>query len=646
MGDDSGIGVLETVIGAVLVLAAAWIGGSWLAAMVFDQGWLRAGPVEAWDAATQLPEHLADPAAGWAQPYRGRLPGPVAYYISIVGFVLVAVAVVQLFRGVWSASVGQKSRHRLGRKVVGRMALRRETITLAVEPGKGAPGRFIVGETARGFWRRHLDPRGARWLGTEWRAGQRPLPWWRQWSRWWARRHQYDRGAVAILGPSRSGKTVTAVSAAMLWDGPAVFSSVKTDLLADLGPIRDTTDGAVKVFDPCSTVDAGAMAGEFGSWSPVRTAMGFEEAMASAKSLSDSVAANVSSSGNDEFFRSQAEQLMTGLLWLAAWADVGRVKAKLPAEGMAQVALWVMENTPWQAKEGEYGDLQTVFHDVELVDDVLPDHHRRASAMVEKVLVHQAPETKAGILGAAQNMVWPWLNPSVELAAATSDIDLDWLLGESVDAAGEPEAGDPRSLFICAPVADMKRYAPVFAGCLNSLIEQAARRFNETGKPIDPPLLILIDEAGNTPIRDLPEYASTVAGFGIQLVTVWQSYSQMESAFGDRTGTLMANFLTKIMFAGQSDKETLETWAFLLGEEEVETRSATDGRASQRDSEQTSTMLTALAPTTVMRQMRVGDAALVHGTLPPIHIRSIKWYQSRHFAKQRKQIARAQNQEA
>lgn len=642
---DDGVGPFEAVVGVAFVCAAAWWGGSWLAALVFDQGLLQAGPQAAFDAAVQLPKHASNPAASWAQPYRGRLPGPVAYFVSIAGFIIAVVFIVTLARGIWSASVGQKSRTRLGRKVVGRMAHRRETITLAVEPGKVTPGRFIVGETARGFWRRHLDPRGARWLATEWRAGQKPLPWWRLWSKWWARRHQYDRGAVAILGPSRSGKTVTAVSAAMLWDGPAVFSSVKTDLLGALGPIRDTAEGAVKVFDPCSTVDAGSMSGEFGSWSPVRTAMGFEEAMAAAKSLSDSVAANVSSSGNDEFFRSQAEQLMTGLLWLAAWADVGRTRAELPPEGMAQVESWVMGNVPWQAKEGEYNDLQTVFNDVELVPDVLPDHHRRAAAMVEKVLVHQAPETKAGILGAAQNMVWPWSNPSVELAAATSDIDLEWLLSGTEANGDDPVPGEPRSLFICAPVADMKRYAPVFAGCLNSLIEQAARRFNETGKPIDPPLLILIDEAGNTPIRDLPEYASTVAGFGIQLVTVWQSYSQMESAFGDRTGTLMANFLTKIMFAGQSDKETLETWAFLLGEEEVETRSATDGRASQRDSEQTSTMLTSLAPTTVMRQMRVGDAALVHGTLPPVHIRSIKWYQSRHFAKQRKQIARAQTEE-
>ncbi|MCB1029290.1 MAG: hypothetical protein KDB24_16185, partial [Microthrixaceae bacterium] len=137
---DDGIGPVEALIGLVLVMCVAWLGGSWLASLVFDQGLLQAGPRPAWDAAMALPDHLGDPASGWADPYRSRLPGPVPYYLSLVGFVVLVVALLQLLRGLWSASVGQKSRTRLGRKVVGRMARRRETITLAVKPGSGAPG--------------------------------------------------------------------------------------------------------------------------------------------------------------------------------------------------------------------------------------------------------------------------------------------------------------------------------------------------------------------------------------------------------------------------------------------------------------------------------------------------------------------------
>ncbi len=36
---------------------------------------------------------------------------------------------------------------------------------------------------------------------------------------------------LALVGPSRSGKTTAVVSGILEWDGPAVLSSVKADLL-------------------------------------------------------------------------------------------------------------------------------------------------------------------------------------------------------------------------------------------------------------------------------------------------------------------------------------------------------------------------------------------------------------------------------
>ena len=42
----------------------------------------------------------------------------------------------------------------------------------------------------------------------------------------------------------------------------------------------------------------------------------------------------------------------------------------------------------------------------------------------------------------------------------------------------------------------------------------------------------MLDEAGNTPLRRLPEYASTLSGLGVQLVTIWQSKAQIETLYG------------------------------------------------------------------------------------------------------------------
>ena len=178
-GDD---GLLEGVVAAAAVVGVSWFGGSWLAAAVFGGSWLRASLSDAVTAAKQLPGSWGDPAAAWQEPFRGRLPGPVPYWVSIVlGGLLLSgawIGLSGLFRGM--TRVGQRKRRRLGQVVRGRFAKRRELATLAVRPGSVTPGRFLVAESGRPVWQRFLDPRGPVWLATEWRAGT-TLP--RRW-RW------------------------------------------------------------------------------------------------------------------------------------------------------------------------------------------------------------------------------------------------------------------------------------------------------------------------------------------------------------------------------------------------------------------------------------------------------------------------------
>jgi type IV secretion system protein VirD4 len=87
--------------------------------------------------------------------------------------------------------------------------------------------------------------------------------------------------------------------------------------------------------------------------------------------------------------------------------------------------------------------------------------------------------------------------------------------------------------------------------------------------------------------------------------------------------------LTKMLMAGQSDADTLEMFRKLIGEEEVAQASlsgATGGLAGHTQVQQ-STTVTSMAPETIIRQMRVGDAVVIHGTLPPAHVRAIRWWE-------------------
>ncbi len=127
--------------------------------------------------------------------------------------------------------------------------------------------------------------------------------------------------------------------------------------------------------------------------------------------------------------------------------------------------------------------------------------------------------TRSSVYATAQTVVWPWADPGVAASSRGESVKLNWLLG------------GPNTLYLCAPIEDQKRLAPAFGGLLNDLIAQAYRQVAQTGKPLDPPLLIVIDEAGNTPLRALPEYASTLAGIGVLLVTIWQSLAQIEAAY-------------------------------------------------------------------------------------------------------------------
>ena len=72
------------------------------------------------------------------------------------------------------------------------------------------------------------------------------------------------------------------------------------------------------------------------------------------------------------------------------------------------------------------------------------------------------------------------------------------------------------TLYVVAPTKDQERLAPLFAGLVEHVIDAAYARA-AAGRPCQPPLLVVLDEAANTaPIRTLPQIAATAAGQGMQ----------------------------------------------------------------------------------------------------------------------------------
>jgi type IV secretion system protein VirD4 len=87
------------------------------------------------------------------------------------------------------------------------------------------------------------------------------------------------------------------------------------------------------------------------------------------------------------------------------------------------------------------------------------------------------------------------------------------------------------------------------------------------------------------------------------------------------------NHLTKIVFSGCSDSATLDYVSRLLGDEDVSHRSMSYDVGGGRRSVSESTHLEALTPFHLLRQVRPGEAVLIHGTLPPAHLRARRWWE-------------------
>jgi type IV secretion system protein VirD4 len=255
----------------------------------------------------------------------------------------------------------------------------------------------------------------------------------------------------------------------------------------------------------------------------------------------------------------------------------------------------------------------------------LANQEAAAAAMLQLDAVWSLDErVRSSVYATVQTVVQAWLDPAVDESATLKPpdqrcIDLDWLT----------DAERSNTLYLVAPLDDQKRLAPVLGGLLGDLKDQAYQR-DLAGLGLGRPLLMVVDEAGNMPLAWLPEVAATCAGIGILLVTIWQSKAQLDAAYGRLSDSVLTNHLTKIVFSGCSDAATLDYVSRLLGDEYVQHRSLSyDVGGGSRRSVSESTHREALTPFHLLRQVRPGEAVLIHATLPPAHLQARRWWEGR-----------------
>ncbi|MFE2151322.1 type IV secretory system conjugative DNA transfer family protein [Streptomyces lavendulae] len=178
------------------------------------------------------------------------------------------------------------------------------------------------------------------------------------------------------------------------------------------------------------------------------------------------------------------------------------------------------------------------------------------------------------------------------------------------------------TICVIASEADADRFAPLISSLIAGAIHAAEARYNSTGKPIDPSVGILVDEAGNM-LRypRLPNILTTGRGMGIVLLTVWHDLSQLRESLGtQKANTVLSASGLRMLLPGCGDLETLRYFSGLYGRTEVIKTSHSRSRGGEH-STSTQAGETDLAPVHSLQQLPDFTAIAQYTNLPPVKVR-------------------------
>ena len=564
--------VLVAAVGCLGVSWLIWLAGGFLT-LVATGRWQEVPVVQAPVLLVRLIAHPSVPLEAWPPVIRRSLPGSGATDVCLLLLALLGGLAASWLAWHRSGSRGNRGAPRLRQGPGGtssRSAGARR-FGLSVRLDRGTASKSV--SRARGW----AHPRDLRPLRVPKAMGDRIV----------LGTHAghllaaESRHSVMVVGPTQSGKTSgLAIPAILEWSGPLLATSVKADLLRATFEWRRSL-GEVKYYDPTGSVGSVAEGSWASGWSPLARATTWPGARRIASALCSVARAGDGGMEDAGFWYANAEKLLAPLLFAAATAGAS----------MADVVRWLDEE-----------ETTEVLLALELAG--VPEALRAA-----RVSLGREERQRASVYATAETVVAAFADPAVAASAESCEIDPAGLVG-----------GSCGSLFCCAPAREQERLAPVFTAIVREVLDAAFERSAATGRPLDPPLLVVLDEAASVaPLADLDRVVATAAGHGVQLLTVWQDLAQVESRYGGRWATVVNNHRAKLVCSGIADPVTLQHVSGLLGDEERAEQSWTigdDGRHSRTEA----VTVRALAPAGWLRQLPPGEAVLVYGSFPPARI--------------------------
>jgi type IV secretory pathway TraG/TraD family ATPase VirD4 len=393
-----------------------------------------------------------------------------------------------------------------------------------------------------------------------------------------------DCVSAVVFGPNGSGKTAGLIVPNVLeWHGSVVMTTAKPQ---DLAPVM----GARSRLGPVWVIAPGGAAGlTLSAWSPVDYATGDEAADRMAGWLVES--SGMTADPKARPWNAQARKYLKGLL----------LAARLSGRGIDGFVEW--------AYDGELARDQ--------VEQTLSDHGHVGAQREYSSTWRIHEEGKGSVLFTAFGLADTYNRPSVRASAARSDFAAADLFGDR-----------PATLLLVTPQSETERFTPYFTALLSAIVHQAEQVAASVGGPVDPRLLLALDEAGNVfRYPRLPHLLTTARGNGIQLLLAYHDLAQVEHLYGGRevARTVVSNAKLRILLPGVGDVDTLRYFCDLLGQTRVSlggSQTGPDGRRSRSQAEQRE----ALAPLHLLQQLPNGEAVVLYQNLPPVRVRLRRWY--------------------
>lgn len=401
-----------------------------------------------------------------------------------------------------------------------------------------------------------------------------------------------ERQSVIVFAPTGTHKTSgLAIPILLEWEGPVLVTSIKGDLLSKTIERREEL-GDVMVFDP-SGVSGVEPAHR---WTPLWGSGTWRGAQRMAHWLCGAAQGSKSGLQDADFWFATAAKLLAPLLFAAASSR----------RAMADVVRWLDEGP--ELSEAE-------------VSQALADAGEQAAERAWLATQNREEKQRSSVYTTAETVVAAFADPQVQHETDAADYTPEHLLN-----------GGCNTLYLCSPLQEQERLRAVFSALTQEFLTHAYEKASaDGGHPLDPAALLLLDEAANiAPLPNLDTIASTAAGQGIQLVSVFHDMAQVRTVYGERTATAINNHWAKLVGIGISDLETLSWVSQVTGATEVDQRSRSTGEQGRRSVTEGETYRD-ITPANVVREREPGSALLVYHNLPPAKLDLRLWFEDKNL---------------